>query len=49
MNDHNTRIIVVGSNAVDARYVAEALAREAFHNVAFYRGSVSEALAAIRP
>ena len=49
MNDHNTRIVVVGSNAADARYVAEALAREAFHNVAFYGGSVGEALAATRP
>src|SRR4029077_3901925 len=27
MNDHNTRIIVVGPNAADTRYVAEALAR----------------------
>ena len=49
MSDHNTRIVVVGSSAADARYVAEALAREAFHNVAFYRGSVGEALAATRP
>lgn len=49
MNDHNTRIIVVGPNATDARYVAEALIREAFHNVAFYRGTAGEALAAIRP
>lgn len=49
MNDHNTRIVVVGSSAADARYVAEALAREAFHNVAFYRGSATEALAATRP
>ncbi|HEU0223805.1 MAG TPA: rhodanese-like domain-containing protein [Steroidobacteraceae bacterium] len=49
MNDHNTRIIVIGSQAADARYVAEALAREAFHNVAFYRGTVADALAAIRP
>ena len=49
MNDHNTRLIVVGSTAVEARYVAEALAREAFHNVAFYRGTVEEALAATRP
>ena len=48
MDDHNTRIVVVGSNAADARYVAEALAREAFHNVSFYSGSVSEALAATR-
>ena len=49
MSDHNTRIVVVGSNVADARYVAEALAREAFHNVAFYRGSVGDALAAARP
>lgn len=49
MSDHNTRIVVVGSSAADARYVAEALAREAFHNVAFYRGSVGEAVAATRP
>jgi rhodanese-related sulfurtransferase len=46
MNDHNTRIIVVGPSAADARYVAEALAREAFDNVAFFRGTVEEALAA---
>lgn len=49
MSDHNTRIVVIGSGAADARYVAEALAREAFHNVAFYRGSVGDALAATRP
>ena len=49
MSDHNTRIVVVGATATDARYVAEALAREAFHNVAFYRGSVGDALAATRP
>jgi rhodanese-related sulfurtransferase len=48
MNDHNTRIIVVGSDAAAARYVAEALAREAFDNVSFYRGTVAEALAALR-
>lgn len=48
MNDHNTRIIVVGPNASDARYVAEALAREAFGNVAFYRGTVESALRVIR-
>ena len=49
MSDHNTRIIVVGSRAADARYVAEALAREAFHNVSFYRGTVEAAAAATRP
>ena len=49
MSDHNTRIIVIGSNAADSRYIAEALTREAFHNVAFYRGSVDDLLAVIRP
>ena len=39
MNDHNTRIIVFGANADDARSVAEAIAREAFHNVAYFEGS----------
>ena len=45
MEDHNTRIIVVGRNAGDARYVAEALAREAFDNVAFFPGAFAEARA----
>ena len=49
MNDHNTRIIVLGASSADARYVAEAVAREAFHNVAYFGGSVAEAMAAIRP
>ena len=49
MSDHNTRMVVVGTTAADARYVAEALAREAFHNVAFYSGSIADALAAARP
>jgi rhodanese-related sulfurtransferase len=46
MNDHNTRIIVFGATAADARYVAEALANEAFHNVMFFAGTFREALAA---
>jgi rhodanese-related sulfurtransferase len=33
--DHNTRIIVFGASAQDARFVAEQIAREAFHNIAF--------------
>src|SRR5215211_8207576 len=48
MNDHNTRIVVIGSTTADARYVAEALTREAFHNVSFYGKAISEALEAIR-
>ena len=39
MEDHNTRIIVFGRNAVQARAVAEAIIGEAFHNVAFYGGT----------
>ncbi len=42
MEDHNTRIVVFGGSAVDARYVAEAIAREAFHNVSFFAGRPSE-------
>lgn len=39
----------LGPNEVvaDARYVAEALAREAFHNVSYFRGSFEEARPAI--
>lgn len=48
MNDHDTRIIVIGANAADARYVAEALAREAFYNVTYFRGTAEEAMSAIR-
>ncbi|HEV2751986.1 MAG TPA: rhodanese-like domain-containing protein [Gemmatimonadales bacterium] len=49
MEDHNTRLIVVGRDAADARYVAEALAREAFHNVVYFRGTFEEARAAVGP
>ena len=38
MEDHNTRILVVGADAASARYVAEALTREAFHNVSYFPG-----------
>ena len=49
MEDHNTRLIVIGREVTEARYVAEALAREAFHNVAYFRGSFEEAQAVLRP
>jgi rhodanese-related sulfurtransferase len=39
MEDHNTRLIVLGADAAAARYVAEALTREAFHNVSYFPGS----------
>lgn len=49
MEDHNTRLIVVGRDGPSARYVAEALAREAFHNVSYFRGAFAEAAASVRP
>lgn len=38
MTDHNTRIIVIGATAAQARDVARRIAEHAFHNVAFYDG-----------
>ncbi len=38
MDDHNTRIVVFGEDGSQARAVAETLAKEAFHNVAFFDG-----------
>ena len=49
MEDHNTRLVIIGRDVAEARYVAEALSREAFHNVAYFRGSFQEAQAALRP
>jgi hypothetical protein len=46
MEDHNTRLIVVGSSAEEARHVARALAREAFHNVSYFPGPFEQARAA---
>jgi rhodanese-related sulfurtransferase len=40
MDDHNTRIIVFGRDAAQARAVADAITREAFHNVSFYAGPI---------
>jgi rhodanese-related sulfurtransferase len=39
MDDHNTRLLVVGADGAAARYVAEALTREAFHNVSYFAGA----------
>ena len=47
MQDHNTRLIVVGRSAGDARFVAQALTNEAFHNVAYFPGTFEEANAAL--
>lgn len=48
MEDHNTRLIVVGRDPAEARYVADALAREAFHNVAYFPGTFEQAQAAVK-
>jgi rhodanese-related sulfurtransferase len=42
MLDHNTRILVVGANAAQARALAEAVAKEAFNNVAFFGGDPAQ-------
>jgi rhodanese-related sulfurtransferase len=42
MTDHNTRIFVVGDNAAQAQAVAEAIAKDAFHNVSFFAGGVAQ-------
>jgi rhodanese-related sulfurtransferase len=44
MTDHNTRIFVVGGNGAAARAVAEAIVRDAFHNVAFFDGAAADLL-----
>jgi len=44
MLDHNTRVVVFGADSRDARLAAEAIAREAFHNVSFYAGPVDDDL-----
>jgi rhodanese-related sulfurtransferase len=49
MNDHNTRIIVFGDSPDDVRFVAEQVAREAFHNVSLFAGTVSQLQEATRP
>jgi hypothetical protein len=35
MEDHNTRVVVFGATAEQARATAEEIARNAFHNVMF--------------
>jgi rhodanese-related sulfurtransferase len=42
MTDHNTRIFVVGDNGPEARAVAQAIVHDAFHNVTFFDGSITD-------
>jgi rhodanese-related sulfurtransferase len=48
MEDHNTRIVVFGRDAAQARVLAEALVREAFHNVAYVTGRFETLRAAVK-
>jgi diacylglycerol kinase family enzyme len=40
MDDHHTRILVVGASPEDAQALAEGVAKDAFDNVAFFGGDV---------
>jgi len=42
MQDHNTRIIVFGTDGEQARAVATEIAKNAFHNVSYFGGTVEE-------
>ena len=42
MEDHNTRIVVFGEDGEQGVGVAEALVREAFHNVMYFAGTFEE-------
>jgi len=46
VEDHNTRIIVFGDDLQDIQAIAEAIAKEAFDNVAFFAGKYDELAAA---
>lgn len=48
MEDHNTRIVVFGRDAGQANAVAEAIAREAFHNVSYFDGSFEQLIASMK-
>jgi rhodanese-related sulfurtransferase len=45
--DHNTRLIVFGKDAKEAKALAKKLCQNAFHNVAYYPGSYKEIEAAL--
>jgi rhodanese-related sulfurtransferase len=47
MQDHNTRIVVFAADPDAARHVAEAIVREAFHNVTYFAGTLNEARTAV--
>jgi len=48
MDDHHTRILVVGASATQAQALAEGVAKDAFDNVAFFGGDVRHVERALR-
>jgi rhodanese-related sulfurtransferase len=46
MLDHNTRIFVIGKDEAEARAAAQEIAKNAFHNVAFFAGSLDDLMRA---
>ena len=48
MFDHNTRIIVFGESPDQAKALAEAIAREAFHNVSYFAGTFEQFTSAVK-
>lgn len=48
MHDHNTRILVFSDNIQHAAAVAQAITKEAFHNVSYYNGTYAELKNSVR-
>jgi len=48
MEDHNTRIVVFGRDAAQARALAEAIIGEAFHNVSYFPGTFDALRSAVK-
>lgn len=48
MQDHNTRIIVFGADGEQAQAVATEIAKNAFHNVSFFDGTVEELMQGVQ-
>ena len=47
MEDHNTRVIVFGADADQARAVTDELAKNAFHNVSYFAGTLDDLVAGL--
>ena len=47
MEDHNTRVIVFGADAGQARAVTAELAKNAFHNVTYFAGTLDDLVATL--